>query len=206
MKRPTAQGGRRGTVTAFTLLEVMIVIGMAALVMAISIPFVQRTIRRDAIFTAVKVIEDACQNARAQAIMNNSTAELVILPEDKRVSVQAGASHGTHPRRRAAAAAASAANFSAAAAPDDPSGRPKPAPGFGRQAPPPFSGHLGDDVVIQLLDVNFVEHSTDKEARVRFQPNGTSDEFTIVLRIGASAVRQINLDIVTGFPVVKVIR
>ena len=181
---------------AFTLLEVMIVVGMAALVMAISIPFVQRTVRRDAIYTAVKVVEDACRNARAAAIVNNSTAELIIQPSEGRFSVRPGAARAARPLRAARDAAPAL----------DANGEPRPVSNYSRQAPPPFSGTLGDDVVIQLLDVTFVEHTGDAEARVRFHANGTSDEFTIVFRIGATAVRQVSLDIVTGHPTLKVIR
>ena len=63
-----------------------------------------------------------------------------------------------------------------------------------------------DDVTIELLDVNFSEHRDAEEAKVRFQPNGTADEFTIVFRIGATAVRKVTLDIVTGLPSIEVIR
>ena len=86
MERASA---RRG---GFTLLEIMIVIGMAALVLAISIPFVERTIRQDAVQRAVKVVEEGCLNARATAILNNSMAELVIGLEDKAFSVRASSS------------------------------------------------------------------------------------------------------------------
>lgn len=186
--RPSAPGRRS---QGFTLLELMIVIGMAALVMAISIPFVQRTLRRDAVFQAVRLVEDACRNARSTAIFHNATAELVIRPLDKSVSVQPGQSA-----------------FPRFAAPDrDPyDDSPPPPRGYARHAAKPVSGHLGDDVHIELLDVNFTEYRDAEEARVRFHPNGTSDEFTIVLRIGASAWRKISLEMVTGLPVLEVMR
>lgn len=182
---------------AFTLLEVMIVIGMAVLVMAISIPFVQRTIRRDAIYTAVKVVEDACRNARALAIINNSTTELVIQPADRHFSVRPGATRSARPRRPAS---------NLGDEPVDDSVPRRRVSNYAGQAPPPFSATLDGDVTIQLLSVNFAEHSGDTEAKVHFHPNGTTDEFTIVLRIGATAVRQVTLDIVTGHPTLNVIR
>jgi hypothetical protein len=43
------------------------------------------------------------------------------------------------------------------------------------------------------------------EARVRFFPNGTCDEFTVILS-SATAEQQVSLDVVTGLADVKVIR
>ncbi len=166
-------------------------VAMASLVMAISIPFVQRTFRRDAVYQAVKTLEDGCRNARALAIFNNATTELVIRPLDKTVSVHAGASHAVGlPNLRDARAV-------------DVEGRPVPIATHGLK---PFSGQLADDVVFELLDVNFVELRGEEEARIRFQPNGTADEFTCAFRVGALAVRKLSLDIVTGLPTLETIR
>ena len=63
----------------FTMLEIMIVIAVAGLVMATSIPFVQHTVRRDAVYTAVKVVDEACRNARALAIFNNMKIPLAMV-------------------------------------------------------------------------------------------------------------------------------
>ena len=76
---------------AFTLIELMIVIGMAALVMAISVPFVQRTLKRDAVYHAVQTVEEACRNARAQAVFHNRIAELIVRPQEKEVRVESRA-------------------------------------------------------------------------------------------------------------------
>lgn len=175
---------------AFTLLEVMIVVGMAALVMAISIPFVQRTMRRDAVFQAVRLVEDACRHARTLAILNNAGAEMILHPEERSLSVRATTAF-------APVAPPPENDFSQEPPPPTPSSR------FGLK---PFSGTLGEDVTIELLDVNFTEFKDASEARVRFHPNGTSDEFTIVLRIGPTAWRKVSLEIVTGLPIIEVIR
>lgn len=177
---------------AFTLLEVMIVIGMAAMVMTITIPFVQRTIRRDAVYQAVHVVQDACQNARAAAIFNNATSELIIRPQDKEFSVRSGRATSLAIRRPDEAGEGQGNNGGGGSA-------------F-RANVKPFSGRLGDDVSIELLDINFTEYKTEEEARVHFHPNGTSDEFTIVMRIGASAWRKISLDLVTGQPTLEIMR
>jgi type II secretory pathway pseudopilin PulG len=62
------------------------------------------------------------------------------------------------------------------------------------------------DIAIDILGVNFIEFQKAQEARVRFYPNGTSDEFTIVIHAGDGAVRKIYLDTVTALTVVETIR
>lgn len=184
---------------AFTLLEVMIVVGMAAMVMAISIPFVKKTMHRDAIYQAVHVVEDACRNARTTAILNNATTELVIHPRDRRFAVQPGTSAASMPRRSGGAPGEEGAFI-------DPDVPPKPKRGLSAQAPKPFSGALDDSVSIELLDINFTEMKDEEVARVRFHPNGTCDEFTIVMRIGSTAWRKISLEVVTGIPRLEIMR
>lgn len=186
--RRATSGSRRG----FTLLEVMIVVGIAAMVMAIGIPFVQRTIRRDAVYQAVHIVEEACRNARATAIFKNATTEMVIHPKDKSIGVQAGRN-----------ANSTGSPFQTRTSSGEP-GTDKTS--FLGQAPKPFSGQLADDVAIEFLDVNFTDFKNEEEARVQFHPNGTSDEFTIVLRIGSLAWRKITLEVVTGLPTLEIIR
>jgi Tfp pilus assembly protein FimT len=53
---------------------------------------------------------------------------------------------------------------------------------------------------IELLGVNFVELQDADSAPVRFFPNGTSDEFTIIIRSDRNERRVISLDIVTALP------
>lgn len=184
-RHATGGGGGTGRArAAFTLLEIMIVVGIAALVMTISIPFVQRTLRRDAVVQAVRVVEDACHSARAMAIFGNGPSDLVIGVGDGAFRVDAsGAS-------------------SRPSSVDPETGARKPA----IPPPKPFAGALGEDVVIELLAVNFVEARAEDEVRVRFHPNGTSDEFTMVMRIGTKAWRKVTLDIMTGLPKTEIIR
>lgn len=186
--RPTS-----GRVGGFTLLEVMIVVGIAVLIMVISIPFVQRTFKRDAVYRAVKVVEDACHNARATAIFNNSATDLIIRPKDRSFQVQAGTprASATEPDLRTEGV--------------ERDGR-AAVRNFAKHAPKPFNESLEEDVVLELLDVNFTEYKDEEEARVRFHPNGTSDEFTIVMRIGTTSRRKITLDIVTGLPTMEALR
>lgn len=65
---------------------------------------------------------------------------------------------------------------------------------------------LPQNVQIQILGVNFIQLERADEAKVHFFPNGTSDEFTIVLRDDQFQTRQISLDVMTALPDVTVIR
>ena len=67
-----------------------------------------------------------------------------------------------------------------------------------------FSASLSDHIVIEMLDVNFFEMKNEEEARVRFYPNGTSDDFTIILRSDKNEWRKITLEVVTGLAEVEV--
>jgi len=60
------------------------------------------------------------------------------------------------------------------------------------------SGKLPDDIKIQMLDVNLREYKEEEEARVRFFPNGTSDEMTAVFINDKNVQRAVSLEITTG--------
>ena len=65
-----------------------------------------------------------------------------------------------------------------------------------------FSGQIPQNIAIISVGVNFVQYNQADEAIATFFPNGTSDEFSIVLQGENGEIRQIKLDIVTGCPVV----
>jgi hypothetical protein len=50
-----------------------------------------------------------------------------------------------------------------------------------------------------MIDVNFVEHKELETARVRFHPNGTCDEFTLIVQDPEhDQWRKITLEVVTA--------
>ena len=69
-----------------------------------------------------------------------------------------------------------------------------------------FNATLPDNVGIELLAVNFLQYEEEDEVRVRFYPNGTSEEFTIVLLSDDQKGTQISLEVVTGLADVKILR
>jgi prepilin-type N-terminal cleavage/methylation domain-containing protein len=62
------------------------------------------------------------------------------------------------------------------------------------------------DIIIDILGVNFIQYEKAPEAEVDFFRNGTSDEFTIVLRGADGTARKISLDSVTALPFVENLR
>lgn len=57
---------------------------------------------------------------------------------------------------------------------------------------------FGDNVTIEMLDVNLNEYKDEELARVRFFPNGTCDEMTLILRSDQNAQCGVMLEITTG--------
>ena len=185
---PTADPGfARPAAHGFTLIEIMIVMGIAAMIMAIGLPSFVTVLKKDPMRQAVTDVLEACSRARAQAILNGVTAELHFRPGEFSFQTSLAATP-SEPGQGVEGGQTG---------PDAP--RPVNAPGF--------SGHLSDQLTLEMLDVNFKEYKDEEEARVRFFPNGTCDEFTIVISWPAgSQYRKITLDIITGLADVESIR
>ena len=62
-----------------------------------------------------------------------------------------------------------------------------------------FKRVLDPDIALETIDVNFIDQMQGNEARVRFFPNGTSDEFTTTVFMNNER-RIISLDPITGIP------
>jgi prepilin-type N-terminal cleavage/methylation domain-containing protein len=152
---------RRGAASrAFTLIEIMIVVAIMGLTFTLGLPSFVKVFKREGMRKAEKDLLDACREARADAIMNNKTVDLVFHPLDRSLEV----------------------------------------PGAFKLAQFP------EDVIIDILGVNFIQFEQAEQARIRFYPNGTSDEFTIILRSTAGEMREYSLDTVTALTVVKSLR
>ena len=150
---------------AFTLIEIMVVVVIFGIVMAMGLPSIYRVFHKESLRQMVADIEEACQRARAEAIMQGAATELQFRPQEPNLGL------------------ASAGG-----------------------APPDRSGHRSDGIMLEMLDVNFIEYKDSDQARVRFYPNGTSDEMTIVLRSDQNEYRKISLECTTGMTTVEAIR
>jgi hypothetical protein len=70
---------------------------------------------------------------------------------------------------------------------------------------PAFTARLHEDIAVTLLELNFRSQMETTAARVRFHPNGTSDDFTIVLEKGME-MRRIWLDPITALVDLETLR
>jgi type IV fimbrial biogenesis protein FimT len=172
---------RRG----FTLIEIMIVIGIMALVLVMGMPSIIQTMQKDPLRKAVSDICGACAGARAEAILQGVPHEFVLRAADGQLTVRP-VSTNTVER---AATEGEVAGQPAQAAPS----------GLGSSA------RLHKDVAVTLLYVNLKDEMEAEESRVRFYPNGTSDEFTIVLESNLG-VRKITVDCVTAIADAEFVR
>lgn len=75
------------------------------------------------------------------------------------------------------------------------------------QAPGASTKTLPGDVAIQLLGVNEIQFEREEVARVQFYPNGTSDEFIIVIHSqNDGSTCTISLDPVTALAEIQTLR
>ena len=172
---------------AFTLIELMIVIGLIAIIAAAGVPAFVNALKKEGLRKAVSDLVEGCSTARAQAILHGVPTEFVLRAENGQMSVRAlqvrrteesiengGSSEATTPANPGAAISN-------------------------------FKGSLPDNVAVKWVYVNFQDQMEFPEAHVRFFPNGTCDEFTVILS-SASGEQKISLDVITGLADVQVLR
>jgi prepilin-type N-terminal cleavage/methylation domain-containing protein len=165
----------------FTLIEIMIVVGIIGIFMTMGVPSLMRSLEKDELSRAIRDTIEGCKTARDRAILQATPWEFIIKIEGDLAQLNVQAAPG---EARAGAARGGPSGDSLKGSPYS-----------------LFPRKLGDDVMIQLIDVNFVNHMELPEARVRFYPNGTSDEFTVVYALKSgkeTRQRTVTLDIVTG--------
>ncbi len=68
-----------------------------------------------------------------------------------------------------------------------------------------MSAQISDHLYFRMLDVNFMDCRDAPVATVRFYPNGTCDEFNLILVSDTGEAKRITLDIITGLPEVTTI-
>ena len=167
----------------------MIVIGIIALVMTAGVPLMTRAMNKNQLAKAVNDTLEGCKLARDRAILQNKPYDFVIRNRsetDAEITVETA--RLKDPGSTPSAMAASSAGTSAA-----PSSSAKdPGTLLGD-----FPRKLGDDVAVELVYVNMIDHMDAAEARVRFYPNGTSDEFMVTFAHNGNR-RTIKVDIITG--------
>jgi prepilin-type N-terminal cleavage/methylation domain-containing protein len=179
--------GLRGAVRdrAFTLIEIMVAVGIVAVFMTIAIPSLYHGMHEDSMRKAMSDVMEACSTARARAILDGTTMDLCIRPADRTLSVGASA---PPPASEGGLEAREEYKFGERM-------RSHPARST---APTGFTVKLGPSIRIEGLGVNGDDWTEDEEARVHFYANGTCDEMSIVLRSDRGEWRNIFLEVVTG--------
>src|SRR5438093_291845 len=77
---------------AFTLIELMVVVSIMLIVVGMSAPPMVRMLKKEGMRKAVSDVVEVCSNARAQAILQGVTTEVVFFPKEGRLEISAAAS------------------------------------------------------------------------------------------------------------------
>ena len=194
---------------AFTLVEIMVVVGIIAIVMTIGVPFMRTAFDSPrGMGGAVKILQEAASNARALAILRQTTTELLIRPSEGTIEVSMSGGSGERgggvelaDGRRVDMESKSVSGEDWRMA-DRKSGQ-GGGSGGGRSERDPFKGRLPKGIQVEGLGVNGEDWTEDEVARVRFYSNGTSDEMSIVLISDSNERRNIWLEVVTGYAEVE---
>ena len=157
----------------------MIVIGIIAMVMTAGVPMMTRALSKNQLAKGVNDVLEGCKLARDRAILQNRPYDFVIRNRSETEAEMTVEPAKVRTGTAAAAASAGAGSKQVGSLVGD------------------FPRPLGHDVAIELIYVNMVDHMDASEARVRFYPNGTSDEFTVILAFQGKR-RTIKVDIITG--------
>ncbi len=150
-----------GAVGGFTLMELMVVVGIIGFIMAMGAPTLYHIFHHEGFGKTVEDTMELCSTARAQAILQGAPASIVFYPRQRRCELAGTA----------------------------PAGAPRNSPA---------KVQFGDNVNIKMLDVNLQEYRDADSVRVRFFPNGTCDEMTLILLSDKNEWRNISLEITTG--------
>lgn len=159
---------------AFTMIELMVVVGIMGLILAAGIPSLYRMMQKEGMRKVTSEVVEVFGKARAQAILRGTPVDVMFYPLEHRLTIS-GAS-APPPQ----------------SAEDILDEKPSVTPGAGQSALIP------EDFSIEMLDINLSEYRESEWARVRFYPNGMSDEMTLVLRSPKNEYKKITLEVTTG--------
>lgn len=176
----TTRGRPHPKQAGFTLFELMIVASIILLVLAWGMPNMLRAVQKQGMNKAVADLMEGCKQARAYAILTGEPAELVIRAEDGQMIVRKASAPRLMRQSGGQAVGVSTAGKA----------REGKMAGFRRA--------FDEDIALEIFEVNFLDQMQFPEGIVRFYPNGTSDELTIVLLSTNNKRRKVSLDPVTA--------
>jgi prepilin-type N-terminal cleavage/methylation domain-containing protein len=85
---PHNQGGFLGSPKGFTLIELMVVVGIMGLILAMGAPTLYKFFHKEGFRKSVEDVMEACSTARSRAIMGQQTTVLVFLPSENNLTTQ----------------------------------------------------------------------------------------------------------------------
>jgi len=94
----SSPGRGGGMCPAFTLIELMLVIGILALVMAMGVPAIYSSIKRGPMRQAITGVTEACDMAKARAVLGGHKVKIILHPRERSYSVEGGPEKGLSPR------------------------------------------------------------------------------------------------------------
>ena len=145
----------------FTLIEIMVVVAIMGLIMAMGVPSLLASLKKEGMRRAISDLQDVCSEARGEAIMQNRTVAVTFHPGDGTFATDATSGSGQV-----------------------------------------SSSVLPKGVFFAMLDINHMDFGGSDVAWVRFFPDGTCDEMTIVLH-DKDQWRKITLEYSTGIPMIS---
>jgi len=80
---------------AFTLIEIMVVVGIIGLIAAMGMPAMLKAVQKEGMRKALSDITDVCTSARAKAIFSNQKVAVVFHPSDRTFAVEGGGAAGS---------------------------------------------------------------------------------------------------------------
>ncbi len=161
----------------FTLIEIMIVVGIIGLMAAMGAPSISKALQKEGMRKAVSDIEDVCFSAREQAIVGNKTTAVVFYPRERKFEVDGNAGAGNSGQGGATVNSHSGKTTSAT---------------------------LPAGVELGMLDIFRKDYVQSDWARIFFNSDGTCDEAVIVL-IAKGQAEKITLEYATGLPMTSAV-
>jgi type II secretory pathway pseudopilin PulG len=157
----------------------MIVVAIIGLIAAMGIPAMLQSLQKEGMRKAVSDVNEILTTARAQAILQGRTKAVVFHPHEKKLEIADVAARESDTTEGDTISKTTPLGMA--------------------------STILPGNVEFAMLDINLMDFGGSELARVRFFPNGTCDEMTIILHANDDW-EKITLDFSTGIPVITPVR